>query len=114
MNVRIVGRRARHLTLALLSVVVGGAVGCAKDREDAAAQGRPVDWDGPDVVRVAVPAGVQTGEQYVRPGRRLARGVCVFGSSSHPSGNTGKMTRDWLLAYEGRSCRALMGRDVAP
>ena len=98
----------------LLCFVAVAVVACAKDREDAAATGRPVDWDGPDVVRVAVPSGAPTGERYVKPGRRIARGVCVFGSSSRPSGKPGMVVRDWLLAYEGRSCRALMARAMAP
>jgi hypothetical protein len=66
-----------------------------------------VDWDGPDVVRVALPPDAHTGERYVQAGRRIARGVCAF-----DPGKTGA-ARDWLVAYEGRSCRALMARAVS-
>jgi hypothetical protein len=113
-NVRFVGWGATGRALVLSCLVAVATAACAKDREDAAATGRPVDWDGPDVVRVAVPSEAPTAERYVKPGRRIARGVCVFGSTSRPSGKPGIVVRDWLLAYDGRSCRALMARAAAP
>ena len=75
---------------------------------------RVVNWSGPGVVRVAVPPKTDTSERYVQTGRRIAKGVCVFDRSGGQSGRAATVKRDWLLAYEGRSCRALMARAAAP
>jgi hypothetical protein len=99
--------------LVLLCFVAGVGAACSKDRGESADRGRPVDWDGPDVVRVALPPDVRTGERYVEAGKKIAKGVCVFGRTAQ-SGKAGTARRDWLLAYEGRSCRALMARAATP